>query len=391
MERLIVATNSAEVSRDTLSGYDATFVTAPRFAFFRNDAHYAAADEVFKNRWAMLRAALVLPSATEARQALVESPALDFIDRPRALEFWDALIQTDLLVVHGGGILTSATRSRLWEQALTVELAKRRGKRVLLRSHQLGPFVDDADKDRMRTILTHAAYLTTRDLEQSSREVELLSGELKARDQVDDAVIVRMDTPPQPILRRYNLTPRSYICVGYRDNPGVGVGAHVLNRTAEIVQRAHDIFRLPVALLPQGPFDIDALKRLAGMVQAPCQVILPEDQFRDPMVIAAQARLMIACPHHSLIFALRGGVPILSPAAGDYYLFKNHGSMRFFGVEDYVFDIEKPDYLDVASNKLLSILVGGFSLQRRIAFRVNELRSQAAANDLDFGRLLPGN
>ncbi len=388
--RLTLAANNADVARDTLRGHDVTFAPSPRFAFFRGDPHYVTGDAIFKSRWAMLRDALIVPSANEARRALAESPDLDFIDRAQSLEFWDALEQADALVVHGGGILTSATRSRLWEQALTVELATSLGKRVLLRSQQIGPFTDKADEDRIKTILRRASYVSARDFQQSAREMFKLTGEAKVRDQVDDALILRTVEPPQPVIERYDLTPENYICVGYRDNAGVGVGSNVLRRTADVVQRAYETFRLPIVLLPQGPFDAPALEQLAALAQAPCRLVRPEDSFRDPIAIAAHARLMIACPHHSLIFALRGGAPVLSPAAGEYYLFKNKGSMRFFDLENYVFDVEAANYLDVASEKLAAIFAGEVDLRRRIAVRVDELRAQAAANDLDFARILLG-
>lgn len=387
---LMLLANGPAVARNTLKGLDVALVPSPRYAFFHNDHHYGPADDVFRDRWARLHAALVGRSAQEARAALENAPELDFIDRADALAFWDALCSADALVVHGGGILTSATRSRLWEQALTVEAAAGLGKRVLLRSHQMGPFTTDEDRAHMRTILRCAAFATTRDARQSSIEVEPLQSATIAREEVDDALILRLDEDEPALLARHGLTAGNYICLGYRENPGVGVSAQAFDRTVEIARSAYATFGLIIALLPQGPFDIPVLERIAAALDVPAQVVRPFDAFRDPLVIAANARLMIACPHHSLIFALRGAVPILSPSSGAYYLFKNRGSMRFFGLEDQVFDIDAADYLTIAEDRLARIRDGGDALRTDLAYRVAELRLQSARTNLKFGRLLTG-
>lgn len=386
--QLIIAANNQEVARKSLIGYEAKFTSSLRIAFFRGDSHYNNCDEVFVSRWNAIRDHLIFSGLESARRSIQSGSELDFVDRNEALDFWDNLQSSDALVIHGGGILTSATRSRLWEQALLVELACKLGKRVLLRSHQIGPFSNDDDRVRLRSILQHSSFVSSRDCKQSSREALALNTEFLVRDCVDDALILRRDVPSEQILDRHNLRRNSFICVGFRGNPGVGVTSAALQRTAEIVEVAYRMFRLPIALLPQGPFDMPALETLQQLINAECRLIGDCTRLEDPIEVASQARLMIACPHHSLIFALRGAVPILSPVSGDYYYFKNKGSMRFFDLEDFVFDIDAPNYLHHATEKLAQIFVEGDRLRHKIAMKVIELQSQSLAENAGFARAL---
>jgi polysaccharide pyruvyl transferase WcaK-like protein len=382
--RLLLAANNQDVATDTLQGFAVEFVPSPRVAFFRNDASYTGADKIFCARWNVLRNALVGQDPDEARDRIRSSPVLAFIDRVAAEQFYSALASSDVLLVHGGGILTSATRSRLWEQALTVEIAARLGKRILLRSQQLGPYADLEDRMRIRTILQSAHYVTTRDLNQSSREAARIDPHCLVRDQVDDALLLKTDAGSEhAALAKYGLRKGQYICVGYRSNSSVGIDDSCFLKTANVARLAQGQYGLPLVLLPQMPGDLSGLQHLGGLLEDRARVIQPIDPLLDVIAIASHARLMIACPHHSLIFALRGAVPILSPVMGSYYLFKNVGSMRFFELDDFVLDLSQPMSVITAQvcEKLKFIISSEQRLRSRIQDQVKQRCVDALRND----------
>ena len=382
--QITVAANNFDVANDTLRGLGVALVPSPRNAIFRNDGHYGSADEEFRRRWRIARASFASKDSSAALAAARSSGDLDFIDRPQTQQFLSAIANADALIIHGGGILTSATRSRLWEQALTVEIAARWGKRILLRSQQIGPFSNSLDKERIQTILRSADFISTRDKDQSSVAAKKLYPNVRVVDQVDDALFVSVgDENDEAVLERYGLKQRGYICVGYRNNPHVGVTEDAFERTAAILKIANCRYQCPMVLLPQGPFDIPALKILASKLDFDVTIVEPQDGFRDPIAIAQNARLMIACPHHSLIFALRGSTPILSPVMGDYYLFKNIGSMRFFGLDEYVLDIADPHetVMGRATTLIDRIVANETTIRESISSRLHQLRVSATEFD----------
>lgn len=389
---VVVAANNTAVARETLAGLPVQFVPSPRRALFCADQHYAMADDVFFERCRRLRRALGGTAPERAIANLATCSELDFVERDAASQFLRCLLESDAVVVHGGGFLTSYTRSRLHEHAFTVGLASSWGKRVLLRSQQLGPFVDDRDRACIAGILAAADYVSTRDLDQSAREVAALSArDTSPVDQVDDAFVLSADRRSEAdIVASHRLPEGRYVCVAYRDNRQVGVEDACLRHTARVTACVHREFDLPVVLLPQGPFDEAGLERLAGYCDFPVRLVRPVNHLRECMAIASAATVAVALPHHSLMFALRGGVPIFSPVMGPYYLFKNRGSMRFFGLEDHVWDVGGwPEAIPGEVVEMVRSVRHGYQwLRRRLLARGAELLDQAREQDVAFRAIL---
>jgi hypothetical protein len=180
--------------------------------------------------------------------------------------------------------------------------------------------------------------------------------------------------------------------VGYRHNPLVGIDDSYFGKTAAVVSATRRVFGLPVVLLPQGAFDEPHLVRLASILDFETQLVNPQDLLFGTVAVASNAKLMVACPHHSLIFALRGAVPVLSPVGGDYYRFKNAGSMRHFGLEDFVINISgaPDDFMPLIEDRLAVLHRDEKAIRARIVERVGSLRTAAAQQDREFARCLTG-
>lgn len=387
---LALLANNADEAAATLKGFDVELAPSPRFAFFRADDHYASADEVFVDRWMLLNAALVGRAEHEAVAALAAETSLGFIDRERAIAAYRAIAACDALVIHGGGILTSQTRSRLWEMALTARIAAGLGKRVLLRSQQLGPFDTARDREMARSILRPACYASVRDIAMSAVEAGRLAPEVEVCEGPDDALLLAMPSAQEAaVLKAKGLTAGAYIAIGYRHAPAAGMDDSAFAQVARMASVAQAALGCPLVLLPQGPFDLESLKRLRGLI-GDARLIEPDDYLVEPMAIAAAARIMIAVPHHSLIFALRGGVPVISPVKGAYYRHKNIGSMRVFGLEDHVIDLDLPEAERDARFARLMVRVVDGQMSGSIAERIAALRIAAERTHAHFASALAG-
>lgn len=387
--RLILSTNNEALARRNLRGLRLDYIPSPRFAFFRNDDHYRVCDREFQERWNLLRGEFVGRSFESITTAIRSSLALDFIDRMQSLKFMEALKASDLLVIHGGGILTSPTRSRLWEQALTIEIASSLGKKVMLRSHQVGPFDNAEDLERMRTILLSARFFSTRDLDESSRWTRALVPGLPVYEAVDDALrITTKDGAHEEVLRRNGLVSRHYIAVSYRHGPHVGMLESAGNSVSRVIALAQTLFDQPVLLLPSMPADVGALKNVARSLTGDIRLSKLANFLWDPIYLAMNARVVISAPHHPLIFALKNSVPIVSPVMGPYYLSKNIGSMRFFGLENQVIDLSEDlkTVMNHAEKSLVHVKESGDTLLATLARQRDILIQQSEAHDAIFRR-----
>lgn len=342
--RMIVSANDPRVAIDTLEGLPVSLVSSLRVAFFRGDSHYGLCDDVFIKRWRIIERTLNCFNAAEMIETINFSPELDFIDREESVVFLSALSAANTLVIHGGGILTSSTRSRLWEMALLCRLAHNLGVKIALRSHQLGPYSCLEDITLARQLFDQADFISTRDCGESWFAAVATGTTANIAEDVDDAYLLdytRMDKDKLTDL--YELQPNSYVCACFRRNQTVGVTENALNIFVEVVEYAALRSGKLIVLLPMGPFDVDVLKNIQLQLKVRSKLIIPHNWFVDPPGIAQHASFVISLPHHPLIFALQSGTPILSPVEGRYYCAKNRGSMRWFSLEHFVVDINEPE------------------------------------------------
>ena len=386
---LTVATPDEALAARTLAGMQVTFVAAPRQCLFRTDQarHYWLADEVFRTRWIALRDYLLnCPVGTPP----TGDSAPDFVDQPAASVLLSAMAEADTIVIHGGGILTSATRSRLWEMGLLALYAGRHHKKLLLRSHQVGPFTDPADEHVMQHILNGAMRLTIRDSAFGQAEIERLRGN-KAVDYrllPDDALNVRLPTNRFSV-ESIGLKRNGYIAVGYRANKSVGVAADFLSKFAKVCEMARVRFGLPLVLVPQGDFDIPSLQALSEHLPSQTTLFHNVASQWDIVKVLEDARLTIATPHHSLIFALRKGKPVLSPVVGGYYAHKNYGSMQYFGLQDEVIEAENELFFELAEQRIAMLHQRYAEVRKRLQANVEALQKAIDQSESWFWKGAP--
>ncbi|WP_321362576.1 polysaccharide pyruvyl transferase family protein [uncultured Celeribacter sp.] len=361
-------------------------VPAMRTAVFgaENGGAYYSANSKFRDHWARIAALEtkledlariwailgMLPHKMQRRLNKIWSKNLNreplFFDGGGARTFFKALNETDLVVVYGGGILTSATRSRLWEMALLARLCKAKNIPIIFRSHQIGPIETVEDAQRLKEIAEISDFIGVRDVGVSANEFERVTKH-RSVEAIDDAFFADLPKVSIPNL------PEKYIAVAYR--AGQTEPADFRDSFARLVASASDRLQLPLVYVPQGAFDVDALHDLKTRVGREGFVLDFTTLSWAPYEALSNAELAIALPHHSVIFALKGDVPIISPVHGSYYAAKNRGSMRNFGLEDFVL---------VYDDNPSSFYERGLLLLDDVLPRLDEIKAEFAAKRKDF-------
>lgn len=341
---IVLSANNPRVAIHTLRGLPVSMVSSLRISVFRSDDHYNTADNVFFERRRIVEN-IVCGSAKNCHEVdFLNCPELSFVDCQEFKLLIQALQSADALVVHGGGVLTSSTRSRLWEMALLVQFASSYKIPVAVRSHQFGPYTDADDAVAARCLLDHVGYASTRDIGESIHCVRELGTHSVVWESVDDAFhLDYLKINAGEFSSKYGLEPGGYICCCYRRNPSVGVTDAAMDLFIQTIEQAATLSGKPIVLLPMGPFDLDVLREVAGRLKQQSSIVEPDDWFTGPPAVAQHAYFVVSLPHHPLIFALQGGTPVISLVEGDYYCAKNRGSMRWFGLEGFVVDVCAPN------------------------------------------------
>lgn len=392
--KVIVATPDEMVTRQTLGSDPAALVAAPRVCFFRadRDSSYWEFSEVFVARWRSLKDFLLGHSQASVFEKIRAGKGPEFVDARGALALLNAVSSADAIILHGGGILCSATRSRLWDCALLATLAAHWGKPLLLRSQQLGPVDNAEDGERLKDILMASASVSVRDRIVSRDVATELAGRLDVVESPDDAFFAQLTrTDVDGVLSRHNLRSNAYIAVSYRRNARAGIQDTFIEDFISVCSQAAKLFAVPLLLVPMTDADEESLSVIHERLGHASKRMARSSDVWERVAILENARLVVSLPHHPLIFALRGGVPVLSPVLGEYYRHKNVGSMAMFGCEQNVIahsgDSEK--FLRECRVRLEDLVLNESQYRARLTTWLTELRSQRGEAERKFWSRVP--
>ena len=68
--------------------------------------------------------------------------------------------------------------------------------------------------------------------------------------------------------------------------------------------------------------------------------------FKLTRAIIGNSEVCVTMKHHPIIFAIGEKIPVISMALSDYYIHKNVGALKLFGLEKYNIDLSKKTYLE---------------------------------------------
>jgi len=244
--------------------------------------------------------------------------------------FLDAIAETDLVIVTGGGYITDEFKSDTTPRLDTLRLANKLGKPVVLFGQGLGPFNDKKFYNKVQAVLSQVQLIAVRE---QRIGVPLLESFKVSQDRIfvtgDDAIELAYNSRCSDL--------GGGIGVNLRIASYSRVGQDLLETIRECVQRAAislSAFLVPIPIertgFPESP-DSEAIQKLlegfdhntdgGASLDTPLKVIQN----------VGLCRVVVTGSYHAGVFALAQGIPVIGLAKSEYYIDKFLGLADQFG------------------------------------------------------------
>lgn len=263
-----------------------------------------------------------------------------FLNARRA-SFLHQLAQCSLLYFSGGGYLTGATKSRLWEGMVLCRLCKVFGVPVVMSGQTVGVWGGRLDRWLAKWGFRDVKVIGLRDNEDSARDLAEVG---VCGDRVmcthDDALFCEK-APERQVEGRY-------IAVNFHFW-GIAEG----NERQSVLARIHDAIDKArkatgvnrVVFVAMHVTDMQSFEAYRSIYQTDnIEAFHCIGQFRDIRRVIADAEMLLTMKHHPIIFAAGEGTPVVSLAYSPYYVHKNFGAMQQYGVEACSTDLAAEDW-----------------------------------------------
>ena len=364
---------------------------APRLAFFDVDTSPTYGLGNRKRHMAfILRGISIYFNALLMRCGL---PPFMLVSRRSAL--LDEIRNASMVFFCGGGYLTGATRSRLWDGALLGRLAHLFRVPLVLSGQTMGLWGGRFSRFLAHWGFSNARLIGLRDPVASPKDLEeagihgdhvmvthddaLFSA--TANRQVLESVLEKCGLSPDDRDLNYRVFQFHYWGM---NSPERRIQA--LDQAAAIVRlmRADGVPLVLVSMTPVDDIALGDLQRRCPDLELPA--IIGERDFRVVRSVIGNAKICVAMKHHPLVFALGEGAPVISLARGSYYVHKNSGLLKLYNLSHFCLNLEYPDYLESFRELLDEVEREDSQLRRRIDLINKGLRDRG----FEFWRRIQG-
>ena len=275
-----------------------------------------------------------------------------FLNARRA-SFLQQLSQCSLLYFSGGGYLTGATRSRLWEGMVLCRLAKTLGVPVAMSGQTIGVWNGPLERKFAHWGFKDVGVIGLRDDEDSLKALAEIgiSG--------DHVLLTHDDALFCEKAARRQVNGR-YIAVnfhfwGMKDRSEKASALESVHLALEKTRKATRIEK--VVFLAMHKSDLKSVAEYRLLFPGEVIDVFPAvGRFREIRRAIADAEILLTMKHHPIIFAVGEGTPVVSLAYSPYYVHKNFGAMQQYGVESCSTNLSSPDWpaqFDAALSKAL--------------------------------------
>ncbi len=241
-----------------------------------------------------------------------ERYGLDAVPRFNLPAIWRAVSRCDVLLSGGGSLLQdrTSTRSLLYYLSL-MQLARKKGKKVMLYANGIGPVTRPANRRRVKRAVEQADLVTLRD-HSSARELREMGVERQDLYVTADPVFT-MEPAEQvrvnEILEKAGaVKEQNFAVISARGWPGMGEFPRQLAAVCDHLYERHGLTSLFVLMQPE--HDRQISQQVRREMKHPSilldQALVPAEL----MGVIAQGRLCLAMRLHTLIFAARTVVPL---------------------------------------------------------------------------------
>lgn len=287
----------------------------------------------------------------------------------------EAVSGCDLFISGGGSLLQDATSFKsLAYYLLTITIARRAGRRVMIMGQGIGPLRRMASRQLTRRALNGVPLIAVRD----SGSADLLAriGVRRPRIEVtaDPTFAIEPCAPGEArrLLAEAGIGPdEDVVAVALRDWPETsGIGAAAADALADLSDR------LPARLLlvpMQAPHDVNTASRIRQVLGDRVAVLPAECSPKQVIGVVSASRMVVAMRLHALIFAASAGVP----AVGIAYDPKVES---FIAAAGQVGITLREVASGMLSNRVTQAWERRHDLSLRLAERVPEMRDLAERN-----------
>ena len=259
----------------------------------------------------------------------------------RKAAFLQQLSQARLLYFSGGGYLTGATRSRLWEGLVLCRLAKAFGVPVAMSGQTIGVWNGPIERRFAHWGFKDVKVIGLRDDEDSARALAEIgiSGELVMPTH-DDALFCEK-APEQQVEGRYIAV--NFHFWGMKDKAEREAALEKVHEAIVKTRKATGIEK--TVFLAMHKTDLKSLDEYRRIYPDFGVEALPAaGKFREIRRAIADAEILVTMKHHPIIFAAGEATPVVSLAYSPYYVHKNGGALGQYGIGACSTDLSAADW-----------------------------------------------
>ncbi|MEP6915168.1 MAG: polysaccharide pyruvyl transferase family protein [Acidobacteriota bacterium] len=248
-----------------------------------------------------------------------------------------ALVESDAVLIAGGGNLSGHWPEHVYERAAVVRAAKRAGRPVAITGQTIGPAFDPRTRELVAEVLAGCVFAGMRE-EHSYRLALELGGQPTL--QFDDGIAVEAIEPQR---RPEIVGDAPFIAVtlnqcGDLSDPG-GVVAKLAAQLVELGRRtAASILLVPHVGDRGGDpvHDVAMGRAVIAAADAPLIVrMAPLPSPQEAVWYCREAQLVVSTRYHPVVFATGAGTPALFLCQDRYTTVKGQGALALAGLQDW--------------------------------------------------------
>jgi polysaccharide pyruvyl transferase WcaK-like protein len=280
-----------------------------------------------------LRAAVqTSEAALRARWPIAVSSLLTMKRRVKRLDylglsnFVKAVVQADLVVASGMGMVNDEFRNRALQMLATIEMANQLGIPTAMLCQGIGPVSDPMLLATMRTVLPKVRVISVRERSQSQQILGMMK-------YPSDRAMLVGDDGLQLAYQNRARGIGTAIGVNLRVAKYSQIEANIVSAMRSALERAATklaIRLIPISILFRDDCDIRTAAGLVSGYEDPscsAPVMTPLDVIQR----IARCRVVVTGSYHGAVFALGQGIPAIAVAKSPYYLGKFNGLQEQFG------------------------------------------------------------
>ena len=268
----------------------------------------------------------------------------------------------DLVYYCGGGYLTGMTLSRLFDGCLFISICKLFKIPVVLSGQTIGLFRNNFDRRISKRAFNYAKIITLRDPEESPKALDSI-GIKNYQVMFDDALFCdkwENSNDINDLLKYAGIKEKDFICFqmhfwGVKTQEDK---IKLLDNLKYCIKIIKNTFKnIPILLFPMVESDYREEMEFLDFLNGEENIFLLkyDYDFRKIRAIISKSLFCITMKHHPIIFAIGEKKPVISLAYSKYYIHKNEGALKIFGLEKYNINIEDKDFENIFAQRLNSI------------------------------------